>query len=272
MDCEFHEYHKQPKVVGIKVGKPIPTIDLISIGIVSEGTKITLKNKGKHVDDVQREYYAICKEFNVKDAWNSWQPKEHSLPMGTVKEYWLRENVLRPIYQGLLRLDGLSLEESQTAVFSLLMFEFYLNKYGKTKKQIAEEIYDFIYQCEYTEHKFVSPEDFKPEFYAYYADYDWVVFCQLFGKMNDLPKGFPQYCKDLKQSLVEAFKIDQEVIDYIEAVKDINKKFPSLEELKYIFNFKAIKEHSEYPVQENEHNALDDAKWDKKLYEFLNTL
>ena len=41
----------------------------------------------------------------------------------------------------------------------------------------------------------------KPEFYAYYADYDWVVFCWLFGRMIDLPKGFPMYCRDLKQML-----------------------------------------------------------------------
>ncbi len=39
----------------------------------------------------------------------------------------------------------------------------------------------------------------KPEFWAYYADYDWVVLCQLFGTMMDLPKGWPMYCRDVKQ-------------------------------------------------------------------------
>lgn len=43
--------------------------------------------------------------------------------------------------------------------------------------------------------------DPSPEFWGYYADYDWVVFCWIFGKMIDLPKGFPMYCRDLKQSL-----------------------------------------------------------------------
>ena len=38
-----------------------------------------------------------------------------------------------------------------------------------------------------------------PEFWGYYADYDWVVFCWLFGAMVDLPKGWPMYCRDLKQ-------------------------------------------------------------------------
>lgn len=41
--------------------------------------------------------------------------------------------------------------------------------------------------------------DDDPRFYAWYADYDWVVFCQLFGRMVDLPKGFPMYCRDVKQ-------------------------------------------------------------------------
>ena len=39
----------------------------------------------------------------------------------------------------------------------------------------------------------------KPEFWAYYADYDWVVLCQLYGTMMDLPKGWPMYCRDVKQ-------------------------------------------------------------------------
>jgi len=42
---------------------------------------------------------------------------------------------------------------------------------------------------------------YGPEFWAYYADYDWVVLCQLFGKMINLPRHFPFYCRDLKQLL-----------------------------------------------------------------------
>lgn len=39
----------------------------------------------------------------------------------------------------------------------------------------------------------------NPEFWAYYADYDWVALCQLYGTMMDLPDGWPMYCRDLKQ-------------------------------------------------------------------------
>lgn len=39
----------------------------------------------------------------------------------------------------------------------------------------------------------------KPEFWGYYADYDWVALCQLYGTMMGLPKGWPMYCRDMKQ-------------------------------------------------------------------------
>lgn len=39
----------------------------------------------------------------------------------------------------------------------------------------------------------------SPEFWAYYADYDWVVLCQLFGRMVDLPPRWPKLCMDVRQ-------------------------------------------------------------------------
>lgn len=41
-----------------------------------------------------------------------------------------------------------------------------------------------------------------PEWWAYFADYDWIVLCQLFGRMIDLPRGWPKLCFDLKQEQV----------------------------------------------------------------------
>lgn len=82
--------------------------------------------------------------------------------------------------------------------------------------------------------EFCDPEKYgKPEFWGYYADYDWVVLCQLFGRMIDLPKGWPMYCRDIKQFCDELG----------------NPKLP--EEGK------------------NEHHALADARWNKAAYEFL---
>lgn len=52
--------------------------------------------------------------------------------------------------------------------------------------------------------RFCDPEQYgKPEFWGYYADYDWVVLCQLFGTMMELPNGWPMFCMDIKQLCVE---------------------------------------------------------------------
>lgn len=37
------------------------------------------------------------------------------------------------------------------------------------------------------------------QFVGYYADYDWVALCQLFGCMIDLPVGWRQFSLDLRQ-------------------------------------------------------------------------
>lgn len=284
LDTEFHEYHKQLKVAGIKVGKPIPTIDLISIGIVSEDFqalemyRITDKNGNQSQSEPTditdcKKYYAICKDFNLKDAWYSNQ--------GTKEEpnYWLRENVLMPIHLDLIELDskfkGVDIETGGKLYFKEVEDDFeynksvyykelkhLINKYGKTKKEIAEEIKDFVYKTtpgwklSETGEKVDTfmPTSSPIDFYAYYADYDWVVFCQLFGKMMDLPTGFPIYCKDLKQVMDEL----------IYSIKERDETFEQ--------GLEWIKSQEKYPKQENEHNALCDAKWNKRLFEFLNKL
>ena len=63
--------------------------------------------------------------------------------------------------------------------------------------------------------EFVGP---KPEFWAYFADYDWVVLCQLYGRMVDLPKGFPYYCRDVKQEM-DRLGIKK---DMVEAIREAN--------------------------------------------------
>jgi hypothetical protein len=236
LHTEFHEYKKKPLF-----GKPIDTIELISIGIVSEDTKKDAFSKRIGKSDRTyslpgREYYAICKDFDLKAAWNN---------------EWLRENVLKSIH------EELKVKEyggSITRHFTFRNFKWLINEYGKTKKQIAEEIKEFVGFPNYypfsTSNIGVCN---KPEFYAYYADYDWVVFCWLFGRMIDLPKGFPMYCIDLKQTLDEKAK----TIPY-----SYDKEL----------GLKSIKMLKDYPKQTNEHNALANAKWNKELYKFLQNL
>jgi hypothetical protein len=88
-----------------------------------------------------------------------------------------------------------------------------------SKEQIQTEILFFV-------------GDDIPEFWGYYCDYDWVVFCWLFGTMMDLPKTWPMYCRDLKQ-----------------LANSIGKP--------------------KFKCPEGEHDALADAIWNEKFYKYL---
>lgn len=73
------------------------------------------------------------------------------------------------------------------------------------------------------------------EFWGEYSAYDWVVFCRIFGSMPDLPAGYPYYCNDLIQWM----------------------KHLGLGEISVQFDPGAA------------YNALFDAHWNKKAYDFL---
>lgn len=76
--------------------------------------------------------------------------------------------------------------------------------------------------------------DPKPEFWAYYADYDWVCFCWLFGAMIDLPSNYPMFCRDLRQTMDE-FKIGRDVLPV--APKDAHH---SLADAQWLYDAYAI--------------------------------
>ena len=103
-------------------------------------------------------------------------------------------------------------------------------KNAKPRLQIRQEVHEFILDC------CGMLSKTKPEFWGYYCDYDWVVFCQLFGNMASLPQGWPMYCRDIKQWCDDLG----------------NPELPI--------------------VGKNEHNALIDAHWNYTAWHFLNNL
>jgi hypothetical protein len=281
IDTEFLEGTQKEKFpISLFRKNTPPTIDLISIGIVAEDN---------------REYYAISKDFNLKEAWNRYDLKKEypdDSESGAVsrKIYWIRENVLRPIFDELL---SKSMQDKGDFVknnfftaysgFSYSHLKALINYYGKTNKQIAEEIKDFISRKEFINSglfskslnkgfnekssydermEWINNNEGSPEFYAYYADYDWVVFAWLFGKMIDLPKGFPMIAFDLKQIF------DEKCIRWTKKVQEGDERINNTKE----DNLKLISRHPNYPKQTNSHNALSDAHWNKELHEFLNKL
>jgi hypothetical protein len=91
-----------------------------------------------------------------------------------------------------------------------------------------------FFNC-YEDQLFIRTKEEDVQIFGYFADYDWVLFCSLFGRMINLPKGFPMYCMDLKQMMTE---------------RGLTKEW---------------KQHN-CPDPEKEHDALEDAIWNYKLY------
>ena len=136
-----------------------------------------------------RKLYLVSNEYNYVKA-----------------NEWVKENVIRPLY----------IEQIHGDMRNIFDASDFHHQVGNSINDIKNKVIDFI-------------GDDTPEFWAYYGDYDWVVFCWLFGSMMDLPKNYPMYCNDLIQL---ADYLDKIIID------------PPL----------------------GEHNALVDAEWNEKLY------
>lgn len=257
-DTEFLEGTQKKRWWNIIKQKP--TIDLISIGVVCEDG---------------REYYAISKDFNLKEAWNRYDildqtPFEKYQGFKGRKSYWIRENVLKPIYYNWV---GKDINFHEVGHFTFENFKRLLKKYGKSNSQIAKELKHFIYEKEdvlYNKQElgFDSVGDVKSkiQLYGYYSAYDHVALSWLFGKMIDLPKGFPMYTIDLKQTFDEK----QESREKLEKMLLDSDLYEKNKNSRLIFPL-SLKDCEDYPKQTNEHNALSDAIFVKNLYHFLNT-
>lgn len=201
---------------------------------------IDLISIGIYAED-GRSYYAISTEFNHNDA-----------------DDWVKENVISKLPR-----KNVSFYDSPREKQESLLW--------KCNARIAKEIREFVFDKQIEFEK----GDVKwnnPEFYAYYADYDWVVFCSLFGRMIDLPMGFSMYCNDLKQSLDEFVKINMKSGYGLWNDYKKSSSHPDLREHTFDECLERIKLSGNYPNQTDEHNAIDDAKWNFDLYKFLNAL
>lgn len=237
-----------------------PTIDLISIGIV---------------DEDGREYYSISKEFDLDYAWDKWDGEYHeqstfekSHGLSLRKKYWIRENVLRPIFNELF--ERATNINSVGITMTKKRLKFLISRYGKSRKTIAKEVKNFCYSYravkdgggQITSGSFIPNKQVEIELYGYYSSFDHVVLSWLFGRMIDLPKGFPMYTIDLKQTLDELAEDEIKSFCYATGNHTVLTKEEALN---------IIKSKHDYPKQSNEHNALDDAIFVKNLYHFLNT-
>lgn len=170
------------------------------------------KQKGRlrhHIDLISigivcedgRTFYKISREYNYEDA-----------------DGWVKKNVILPAYIDAVHGDARNYLTAEN-----------FNKdrgYASQIYLIRNELIKF----------FQVGQPCSIEIYGYYSDYDWVAFCSIFGRMIDLPKGFPMFCIDLKQMMEE---------------RGLSKEWKD----------------KNCPDPEKEHNALADAEWNQRLYE-----
>lgn len=72
-----------------------------------------------------------------------------------------------------------------------------------------------------------------PVFWGYFASYDWLLLCQLFGRMLDVPPHWPNFVLDVQQWRV------------MNGIRDLPKQ------------------------SSTEHNALNDALWTREAWEHV---
>lgn len=85
-------------------------------------------------------------------------------------------------------------------------------------------------------HRFLTADGRPPELWAYYAAYDHVRLMQLWGPMVMRPSNIPMWTNDLRQEM---------------------------------HRLGITAEDAGIPGQANLHKAIDDARWDKELHEYL---
>ena len=174
------------------------TIDLISLGAVSE---------------FDSRFYAQSCEFDPMKA-----------------SRWVVENVFHHLHRcgrhGTQTLDAELFAHRGSGACML-------GCPWSTRLQMSRDFQRFVAM---SVRKEIDPAQDKAEFWGYYSDYDWVAICQLFGTMMDLPKGFPMYCRDVKQFC-----------------DDLGN--PALPE-----------------QPSNSHHALEDARWTRTAWRYLEAL
>lgn len=251
-DCEFLEGPQKKRFLGIPVGETLNTIDLISIGVVSEDG---------------RELYLVSKDFNLKEAWNRYDVKTEKVygdaknrwsEVRKYKEYWIRENVLRPVFNEFMSMWGKDEHNANKFVctngynpsipFTYKNMKKLINRYGLTRNEIKFRLTSFLldpigdlwdhwlgFSNEYYNTICKGQEGVDVEMVGYYSAYDHVCLSWIYGKMLDLPDAMPMYTVDIKPAINK----------YLEKNPD--------EEI----------------IGSEGHHALEDAKWTRGMYEFL---
>lgn len=176
----------------------------IDTEFIDDGERILLLSIGIVAED-GREYYAVVADLPLMQK--AWWTKSGG-------EYWLRRNVLN-------KLPVIIDVENRYLGWDVLHPDF---AHVKDRETIAREVVSFL------------RAGGEIEMWAWFGAYDHVAFSQLFGRMIDLPLGFPMWTNDIKQ-------------------EHRRLGYPRIPE-----------------QAEGSHNALEDARWNWSTLRYLEAL
>lgn len=137
---------------------------------VEDGRTIDLLSIGMVAED-GRELYRVNGDYEIMDR--------------AVRHDWLRENVAGYLPVHLYQEPGYWVWEPNHPDFEAV----------RDRDRIRDDVEQFI-----RDSLAISGYD-DVRLWAWYGAYDHVAYAQLFGKMIDLPEGFPMWTNDLKQEV-----------------------------------------------------------------------
>lgn len=218
MDCEFLLRSRDVTLFGIRLYRRRNIIQVISVGIVC---------------DDGREYHAICRDFDLRTAWD--RPDE-------------RLNVLRPLWRDLPNQER----------FTYRGIKRIISRYGKSREQINEEVKEFInFKGEGSVQVFYTSKAMMREKVPLSCIFESIVYGRSFEVLYN----------DINQLLeLRAMELSGEDMtrlsgrSFCDAEYDLGYKLRVLNWL------------PSFPKYISSITAIERAKWSKSLYDFTKSL
>lgn len=217
----------------VSFGKPVWTMDLITVGLILQ----TTNNLGERTE---KPYDVVSKDFDIRSAFQN-EP--------------IKKAMLFPIFERLLKKEDKHTETQPEGKFTEENLERLVKKFGKSNNQIAEDILA------------LTKSSKNLECYTHFSTHDWVMLNWIFE--NKLPENFPSHPVDLKQKIDQ--KAD-DLYKYWEIKTRIEKGSPYqiIDTRGATIDF--MKGHQSFPTIDNEsiNNSLGRAKFASGLFKFMN--
>lgn len=218
IDCEFLLRTRDVTFLGIKLFRRKNVVQVMSVGIVC---------------DDGREYHAVCSDFNLREAWG--RPRE-------------RLNVLRPLWRDLPNQEK----------FSYTGIKRIISKYGKSMKQINEEVKEFInFNGDGVVNLFYTSKEMMRERVPLSYVFESIIYDRIFDVVYT--------------EIYHLLELKAYGMNGVHMTRLMGRTFLDLDyDLEY--KLRLIKSLTSFPKYIASITAIERARWSKRLYDFIESL